>query len=175
LVERLNGALAGILAPESATATQCFYIGKVLSTAAHYRVYESFGRCIDQATEILPFPMAIVERPDQMNVSDAEWKTLSRDEQYERVHAAFANKDGRHEAARRLAVMMAQDGADVQTIRDELTALFGDDHMSADGKRNLLRDIKTFPEWAVRTIGAPKADALKRADASLTGLLKGKK
>jgi hypothetical protein len=175
MVERLNGLYEGILAPESATATQCFYIGKVLSTAAHYQVFESFGRCIDQVNDLPSIPMAITERADSLNISDSAWKSLSRDEQYEIVHAAFTNKDGRHEAARRLAVMMAQDGADVQTIRDELTALFGDDHMSADGKRDLLRDIKTFPEWAVRTIGAPKADALKRADASLNGLLKAKK
>jgi hypothetical protein len=142
----------------------------------HYQVFESFGRCIDQADEIAPIPMALVQRAsDALNVSDAAWRILSRDEQYDLVHAAFANKDGRHEAARRLAVMMAQDGAGVEDIREELIALMDGDTKSSDGKRDLMRDIRTFPEWAVRTIGAPKADALKRADASLIGLLKAKK
>lgn len=175
LVERLNGAFVGILAAESATATQCFYIGKVYSTAMHYRVFESFGRCIDEAAEIAPIPMAIIQRSsiNGAGVSDAEWKSLDRDEQYDAVRAAFVNKDGRHEAARRLSVMMAQDGADADTIRDELLALIGDDVRSGDkGQRNLLRDIKTFPEWAVRTIGAPKADAMTRADASISSLLR---
>lgn len=173
LVERLNGALHGILAPESATATQCFYIGKVTRTAHDYRVIESFGRCIDTADNIPSETMAIIERPQ--GAEGQEWKSLSRDEQYAVVHDAFINRDGRHEAARRLAVMMAQDGADAATIRAELIALMGTDTRSADGKRDLMRDINTFPEWAVRTIGAPKTDSMARADASLIGLLKGKK
>lgn len=172
-VERLNGALAGILAPESATVTQCFYIGKVYATAIHYEVLESFGRRIDEATEIMPERMAISERPaGDGGHSDAEWKALSREQKYDSVRAAFANKDGRHEASRRMAIMMAQDGATADEIRAELIALMGADTRSGDGRRNLARDIATFPEWAVRKIGAPKADSLARADASVGNLLR---
>lgn len=173
LVERLNGALAGVLAPESATATQCFYIGKVYATAMHYQVFESFGRRIDEAHEIASIAMAINERaPGDGGHTNAEWKALSRDQQYDSIHAAFANKDGRHEAARRLSIMMAQDGAGVEDIRAELVTLLGADTRGGEGgQRNLARDIKSFPEWAVRTIGAPKADSLARADASISNLL----
>lgn len=173
LVERLNGAFGGTLAPESATATQCFYIGKVYATAIHYRVYESYGRRIDEAHEIAPIPMAINERaPGDGGHTNAEWKALGREGQYDAIRAAFANKDGRHEAARRLSIMMAQDGATLEEIRAELTALMGaDTRGGAGGERNLARDIKTFPEWAMRKIGTPKADSLARADASISNLL----
>jgi hypothetical protein len=175
LVERLNGALDGILAPESGTATQCFYVGKVSRTAIHYETHESFGRCIDDAVEIESHKLSIVERPAGEYQTTDQWKQLSRDEQYDHVRAAFTNKDGRHEAARRLSVMMAQDGASVEDIRAELIALIGSDTRGGEkGQRNLLRDIGTFPEWAVRKIGAPKADSMARADATLLNLLKPK-
>lgn len=177
LVERLNGAFAGILAPESGTATQCFYIGRVVDTDEYYETHQSFGRCIDEANDISSLQMAISERPrEYQTYSNADWNALSREEQYEIVRQAFIDKDGRHEAARRLSVMMAQDGATEAEIRGELIALFGDDTRGGErGQRNLARDIKTLPGWAIRTIGAPKADSMRRVNASLSGLLKNKK
>lgn len=46
LVARLNGALGGILASESFTASQAYYFGKVAGT--HYEVLLTDGRCIDE-------------------------------------------------------------------------------------------------------------------------------
>lgn len=172
IVERLNGALDGVLAPESGTATQCFYIGKTIASEEHFEAYESFGRCIDEAREIPPVPMAVSQRAREDAPSNAEWNKLSREEQYDYIRLAFESKDGRHEAARRLAVMMAQDGANVEDIRGQLRELLGNDTRGGErGQRNLARDIMTLPEWAVRKIGAPKADSMRRVNASLPGLI----
>lgn len=48
LVGRLNAVLGGILAPESFTTSQSFYVGRA-KTAAHYEMQEVRGaRCIDE-------------------------------------------------------------------------------------------------------------------------------
>lgn len=46
LLARLNGALGGILAPESFTLSQSYYIGKV--RGASYQTQRVNGRCLDQ-------------------------------------------------------------------------------------------------------------------------------
>ena len=45
LVARLNGALGGILAPESFTLSQAFYFGRV--QGVEFETYQSEGHCID--------------------------------------------------------------------------------------------------------------------------------
>lgn len=53
LVARLNGALGGILAPESFTLSQAFYVGAV-EGGSPVQCWQSEGRCIDVADDITP-------------------------------------------------------------------------------------------------------------------------
>ena len=50
LVARLNGALGGILAPESFTLSQAFYFGRV--QGATFETYQSTGHCIDLVPDL---------------------------------------------------------------------------------------------------------------------------
>jgi len=65
LLARLNGVLGGVLAHESFTLSQTYYVGRV--TGAAYVAYQTVGACIDRVAGLAPvWPPTIAATPSTM-------------------------------------------------------------------------------------------------------------
>lgn len=134
LVGRLNRILGGVLAPESFTLSQSYYIGRVRS--ADYESAVVDGRCIDEAHEIEPL-MPVAAHP----TGAAEIDTTTDEE----LKAAFLEGEGRHEPMLKLAARWAARGMPADEIQTGLHALL--DLSTQDGP-NMPRLRKQVKELA---------------------------
>lgn len=145
-VGRANRALGGIASRESFTLSQSFYIGRV--RGASYEVLETEGRCIDNASDLLPQYYA-----GHANGGAPRDQTTDAD-----LRAAFERGENRYQAMLKLSSRWAARGMSGDDIEESLLQMLGAGSHNGDGI-DLRSRARPMADSAVRKFGETRRPA----------------
>ena len=157
LVGRVNRVLGGVLARESFTLSQSFFIGRV-EGCVEYRVLETAGAPIDQRPDISPqyFPSSSTTTDLRGNFDATPDSEL---------RAAFARGEDRYNSMQKLSARWAARGMKEDDIAAALHALLNE---SPDGAKNadgvdLRSRVAGLAASAVKKFGETRAESAPKA------------
>lgn len=154
LLARVNGALGGVLAPESFTLSQSYYFGKVQG-AREYKVLVTFddpedGTCVDLLDEL--DAIAVVKRPSARPEIHPENNEVALDpadtfaQRVSELGRKLRTGDGRREMLKSYVASRSARGVrggDLLTMVRGIAATYFDPSDPIDE-----RDIQSIGEWA---------------------------